>query len=61
MKEILYIHIHKGNEIEIGTKTFCKIPLHDAKKGAVRFSNRNFADCPNCLKVANKTEQLLGV
>ena len=61
MRELNYIHIHKGNEITDTTRTFCKIALHDAKKGAVRFANRNFADCPDCLKVASKTEQLLGV
>jgi hypothetical protein len=61
MKELDYIHIHKGNEITDSTITFCKLSLHDAKRGAVRFANRHFADCPDCLKVAIKTEQLLGV
>ena len=59
MKEINYIHIYKGNEILDNTKTFCKIALHDAKQGAASFKNRSYATCPNCLKVAEKTEKLL--
>ena len=61
MREIDFIHIHKGNEITSETKTFCKIPLFDAKKGAVQFKNRKFSDCPSCLKVAEKTELLRGI
>jgi hypothetical protein len=61
MKETNYIHIHKGNEIQSNTKTYCKIELNQCKQGAVRFANRSFATCPHCLTVATKTENLLGV
>jgi rubrerythrin len=60
MKEREHTHIYKGSEenLQQGTKTFCKIFLSDAKKGAYHFSNRAKVTCPECLKVAEKTEQL---
>jgi hypothetical protein len=61
MKEFNFVHIHKGNEVTIMTKTLCKIALSDAKQGATSFKNRLFSTCPSCLKVAQKTEQLLGI
>ena len=61
MKEVNFIHIHKGNEVTMTTKTFCKIALSDAKQGATTFKNRLFSTCPSCLKIAKKTEQLLGI
>lgn len=59
IKETDFVHIHKGNEIQSNTKTFCKIELDKCKKGAVAFKNRSFSTCPHCLAVADKTERML--